>query len=166
MSALVWIGTRVLAALLWAVLLGALAYWVIVPAIARAAFRKAGVRLERFQLRGGEEAASSQDAMYFVARYDCRGAITRIAGVAPDAVYWMIGIYDDCLQRIPGGHLNGDSLALQRDGRFTLTIQPLPGSLNHTLECRGNRRGLILMRVFLPRDRNQVQAPTIERIPT
>lgn len=166
MTALAWIATRLLAALFWAVILGALGYWIIFPAIVRAGYRRAGLALDRFQLQGGEEAAGSEDAVYLVARYDCRRGVTRLVGAPPDAVYWMIGIYDDRLQRIPGGHLNGSTVEVQPDGKFHLTIQSLPGSLGSTLECRGNRRGLVLVRVFLPRDRDQVVAPVIERVAT
>jgi len=166
MTTLVWIVTRLVVALLWAVILGAVAYWVVLTAIVRAGYRAEGLPLDRFKLQGGAEAAGSEDAVYFAARYDCRKAITRISGTAPDAVYWMIGIYDDRLQRIPGGHLNDATVEIDQEGRFRLTIQPLPGPLSTTLECGRHRRGLILMRVFLPRDSDEVLAPDIQRIPT
>ncbi len=77
----------------------------------------------------------------------------------------MIGLYDHRLQRIPGGHLNDSTVEIQEDGRFHITVQRLTGSLSNTLECGRHRTGLILMRVFLPADRDTVIAPTIERIP-
>jgi uncharacterized membrane protein len=166
MTILVWIVTRLVVALLWAAILGAVGYYVILTAIVRAGYRAEGVPLDRFKLQEGEEASGSEDAVYFAARYDCRKAITRISGTAPDAVYWMIGIYDDRLPRIPGGHLNDATVDIDQDGRFRLTIQPLPGPLSTTLECGRHRTGLILMRVFLPQDRAKVIAPAIQRIPT
>jgi hypothetical protein len=166
MTALAWIVTRLLAAGLWVAALGAVGYFIVFPAIVRAGYRAEGVSLDRFKLQGGEGASGSEDAVYFAARYDCRRAITRISGTAPDALYWMIGIYDDRLQRIPGGHLNDATVEVDAEGRFRLTIQPLPGPLSTTLECGRHRRGLILVRVFLPRDRARVVAPDIERIPT
>jgi uncharacterized membrane protein len=160
-----WILMRLAATLSWAAILGALGYFVIFPAIVRAGYRKAGLRFDRFQLQGGEEASGSEDAVYFAARFDCRKAITRIAGPAPDAVYWMIGIYDDRLQRIPGGHLNGATAEIDKDGQFQIAIQSLPGNASSTLECGRHRIGLLLMRVFLPKDKDKVVAPTIQRMP-
>jgi uncharacterized membrane protein len=165
MTVLAWILTRLVAGLLWAGLIAVVGYCIIVPAIVRAGYRNAGMQLDRFELQGGEEASGSEDAVYYAALYDCRKAITRITGTAPDALYWMIGIYDNRLQRIPGGHLNDATVETDEQGRFTITIRSLPGPISHTLECRRQRTGLIIMRVFLPQDRDKVIAPTIERIP-
>ena len=165
MITLAWILMRLAAALLWAAVLGALGYFVIFPAIVRAGYRRAGLRLDRFELQGGEEAAGSEDAVYFAARFDCRKTITQITGTAPDALYWMMGIYDDRLQRIPGGHLNGSTVEIDESGRFQIAIQSLPGNASSTLECGNCLTGLLMMRVFLPKDRDQVIAPAIRRIP-
>jgi uncharacterized membrane protein len=165
MTILAWILTRLVAGLLWAGLIAALGYYVIVPAIVRAGYQSAGTRLDRFELQGGEEASGSEDAVYYAARYDCRKTITRIRGTAPDALYWMIGIYDTRLQRIPGGHLNDATVETDEQGRFSITIRSLPGPISHTLECGRQRTGLIIMRVFLPQDRTKVTAPTIQRMP-
>lgn len=165
MITLAWILMRLAAALLWAAVLGAGGYFVVFPAIVRAGYRRAGLRLDRFELQGGEEAAGSEDAVYFAARFDCRKTITQVTGTAPDAVYWMMGIYDDRLQRIPGGHLNGSTVEIDESGRFQIAIQSLPGNASSTLECGNCRAGLLMMRVFLPKERDQVIAPAIRRIP-
>jgi hypothetical protein len=165
MTVLVWILTRLVAALLWAGILAVVGYYVLFPAIVRAGYRRAGLQLERFKRQGGEEASGSEDAVYFAARYDCRKAVAKISGAAPDAIYWMIGIFDDRLQRIPGGHLNDATVEVDEQGRFSLTIQPQPGPISNTLECGRHRSGLIIMRIFLPRDRDQVIAPVIQRAP-
>jgi hypothetical protein len=160
-----WILTRLAAASLWAAALGALAYYLVFPTVIRIGYRLRAANLDRFERQSGQGAAGSEDAVYFAARYDCRQAITRIVGTPPSAVYWMIGLYDHRLQRIPGGHLNDSTVEIQEDGRFHITVQRLPGSLCNTLECGRHCTGLILMRVFLPVDRDTVIAPTIERIP-
>ena len=167
MSVLAWVVTRLAGALLVGGVFLVLAYSVILPAIVKAGYRlsKEGLEIDRFKLTGGRQASGSEDAVYYVALYDCRKAITRITGPAPDALYWMIGIYDNRFQRIPGGHLNDATVEVKEDGRFHLVIQPLPGNLPNTLECGENRTGLIIYRVFLPVDRDQVVPPTIERIP-
>jgi len=166
MSVLLWFVTR----LAWAVVVGgvflALAYSVILPAIVKAGYRlsKEELELDRFKLSGGQQASGSEDAVYYAALYDCRKAVTKITSPVPDAVYWMIGIYDNRLQRIPGGHLNDATVEVKEDGQFHLVIQPLPGNLPNTLECGRHRTGLIIYRVFLPVDRDKVVPPTIERI--
>jgi hypothetical protein len=165
MKAHVWVLTRLAATLFWAFVLGALIYWVVFPTAISIGYRVAGTKLDRFELQGGEGAAGSEDAVYFAARYDCRRSITWITGTPPEAAYWMIGIYDNRLQRIPGGHLNDATIEVHEDGQFHIAIQRLPGSPSNTLECGRHRTGLVLMRVFLPEDRDAVVVPTIERVP-
>jgi uncharacterized membrane protein len=121
--------------------------------------------LDHFRREEGGEASGSEDAVYFAARYDCRNTVTRIAGEAPDAVYWMIGIYDNRFQRIPGGHLNDATIEIDEEGNFEAVIQRGPGNAQSTLECGNNGTGIILVRVFLPADRDSVATPTIEREP-
>ncbi len=139
----------------------------ILPAVVSAGYRltREGPELGRFKLSGGRKAAGSEDAVYYAALYDCRDAVTHITAPAPDALFWMMGIYDNRFQRIPAGHLNDSTVELDDEGRFHIVIQSLPGSLQNTLECRSHRTGLIIYRVFLPRDRDAVVAPTIERVP-
>jgi hypothetical protein len=161
-----WFLTRFMAVLFWAVVLGALVYYVVLPAVGFIGYRVVNIPLDHFERQVGTDASGDPDAVYYVARYDCRQAITRITGTPPDAVYWMIGIYDNRLQRIPGGHLNGSAIEVQEDGQFHITIQRLPGPLSNTLECGRHGSGLLMLRVFLPKDRMEDHAPTIERIPT
>jgi uncharacterized membrane protein len=167
MSGLLWVLTRAAGAAVVGVAFLALAYRFILPAVVKAGYRLSKERpeLERFKLVGGRKAAGSEDAIYYAALYDCRKAITRITGPAPDAVYWMIGVYDNRFQRIRGGHLNDVTAEIKEDGQFHVVIQPLPGNLPNTLECGRHRTGLIIYRVFLPEDRDKVTSPTIERIP-
>lgn len=162
MKTLRWIISRLAVALVLGLVVGLLVYHVAVPAAASAAARKA-LSLDHFTRETGSGAAGSQDAVYFAARYDCRNTVTRIAGPTPDAVYWMIGIYDNRFQRIPGGHLNGAMIEIDEDGNFEAIIQQGPGNAQNTLECGNKRTGIILMRVFLPVDPESVAAPTIER---
>jgi uncharacterized membrane protein len=167
MSILVWVLTRAAGAAVVGSALLALAYYLVIPAVVKVGYRLSKERpvLERFKRVGGQSAAGSEDAVYYEAQYDCRKAITRITGPAPDAHYWMIGIYDNRLQRLPGGHLNDATAEIREDGQFHLVIQSLPGNLSNTLECGRHGTGLILYRVFLPEDRDKVLPPTIERIP-
>ena len=167
MSELTWVLTRAAGAAVMGVALLALGYYLVLPAIVKIGYRLSKERpeLERFKRVGGQQASGSEDAVYCVAQYDCRNAITRITGPAPDALYWMIGIYDNRFQRIRGGHLNDATVEIREDGQFHASVQPLPGVLSNTLECGRHRTGLILYRVFLPEDRDQVVPPTIERIP-
>lgn len=167
MSVLPWVVTRLAGAVVVGGIFLVLAYSVILPAIVKAGYRlsKEGLELDRFKPSGGRQVAGSEDAVYYAALYDCRKAVTKITGPVPDALYWMIGIYDNRFQRIPGGHLNDATVEVKEDGQFHLVIQPLPGNLSNTLECRRHRTGLIIYRVFLPVDRDQAVPPTIERIP-
>lgn len=167
MSVLLWVVTRLAGAVVVGGIFLVLAYSLILPAVVKAGYRlsQEGLESDRFKLSGGRQAAGSEDAVYYAALYDGRRAITRITGPDPDALYWMIGIYDNRFQRIPGGHLNDATVEVREDGRFRLVIQPLPGNLPNTLECGRHRTGLIIYRVFLPADRDQVVSPTIERIP-
>jgi len=157
-----WILSRLAVALILGVVIGLLVYHVAVPAAASAAARKA-LSLDHFTRETGSGAAGSRDAVYFAARYDCRNTVTRISGEAPDAVYWMIGIYDNRFQRIPGGHLNDATIEIDDDGHFEAIIQQGPGNAQNTLECGNKGTGIILVRVFLPADPESVAAPTIER---
>ncbi len=163
MSKLNWILTRLGAALIEGLLLIALIWYVLFPIGISIAYRTE-LPIDEFLRQGsGAGAAGSADAIYFTARYSCRNTVTTITGEAPDANYWMFGIYDNRLLRIPGGHLNGDTIDIDEDGRYKIRIQPGPGNAQNTLECRRGGAGIIIMRVFLPEDRDAVQAPTIDR---
>jgi uncharacterized membrane protein len=167
MSVFLWVLTRAAGAVVVGAAFLALVYFLIVPAVVKLGYRLSSekLELERFKLVGGQQAAGSEDAVYYAALYDCRKTITRITGPVPDAQYWMIGIYDNRFQRIRGGHLNDMTVEIQEDGQFHVVIHPLPGNLSNTLECGRHRTGLIIYRVFLPEDRDKVTPPTIERIP-
>lgn len=163
MKALTWFATRLIAALLMGLILVWLVWYVFFPLGISIAYRSE-IPLDRFKPQeSGAGAAGSADAVYFTARFSCRNVVTTITGQAPDAVYWMIGIYDNRLMRIPGGHLNGDTIAIDENGRYEVRIQPGPGNAQNTLECRPGISGIIIMRVFLPENRDAVEAPTIRR---
>jgi uncharacterized membrane protein len=167
MSVVAWLLTRAAGAIVVGSALLALAYYLVLPTVVTVGYRLSKERpeLERFKRVGGQSAAGSEDAVYYIALYDCRKAITKITGPAPDALYWMIGIYDNRFQRLRGGHLNDATAEIGEDGQFHLVIQSLPGNLSNTLECGRHGSGLILYRVFLPEDRDKVLPPSIERIP-
>ena len=162
MKAVKWFLSRMAVALVLGAVIGLLAYYVAVPAGVSAAAKRA-LSLDHFTRETGSGAAGSQDAVYFAARYDCRNANTWISGEAPDAVYWMIGIYDNRFQRIPGGHLNDATVDIDADSHYHVVIQQVPGNAQNTLECGNKRTGLVIMRVFLPEDPEAVSAPFIER---
>lgn len=164
MKTLRWAVSRLAVALLLCGILVSLAYFVVIPTYVDAEYKKE-LSLDHFDVRSGSGVAGSQDAVYFAARYDCRNAITRISGEAPTAVYWMIGIYDNRLQRIPGGHLNNTMIDVDENGQFQVVIQRRPGNSQNTMECRNKGTGIILIRVFLPEDPEAVVAPTIQREP-
>jgi len=77
----------------------------------------------------------------------------------------MIGIYDNWLQRIPGGHLNDTTVEVEEDGQFHFLIQQRPGNAQNTLECGNRGTGIVIMRIFLPSDPEAVITPTIKRRP-
>lgn len=164
MKVMTWILSRLAMALILGAILGALGYYVAVPAVVSANYQKQ-LSLDYFIRFAGSGAAGSEDAVYLAARYDCRDAVTAIIGPPPDALYWMIGIYDNRLQRIPGGHLNDTTVKVEEDGQFHLLIQQRPGNTQNTLECGNKRTGIIIMRVFLPSDPEAVLAPIIQRRP-
>jgi uncharacterized membrane protein len=160
-----WIVSRLVIALILGAILGALGYYVVVPAVVSAGYRQQ-LPLNHFVRSTGSGVAGSQDAVYLAARFDCRDAVTEIVGPSPDAQYWMIGIYDNWLQRIPGGHLNDTTVEVGQDGQFHLLIQQRRGNAQNTLECGNKRTGIVIFRVFLPRDPEAVIAPTIQRRPS
>jgi len=163
MKMLRWLATRLTAALVMALVLALLIWYVLFPLGISIAYQ-AELPIDTFKRQGsGAGAAGSADAVYFTARYSCRNTVTTITGKAPDAVYWMIGIYDNRLMRIPGGHLNGDTIEIDDQGRYEIRIQPGPGNAQNTLECRPGDSGIVIMRVFLPADRDKVETPTIDR---
>jgi uncharacterized membrane protein len=164
MKVLTWILPRLAVALILGAFLAMLGYYVVVPAVVSANYQKQ-LSLEHFIRSTGTGVAGSQDAVYLAARYDCRDAVTEITGPPPDALYWMIGIYDNRLQRIPGGHLNDTTVKVEEDGRFHVLIQQRPGNAQNTLECGTKGTGIIIMRVFLPSDPEAVLAPSIQRRP-
>jgi uncharacterized membrane protein len=158
-----WIISRLVAALVLGIALSLLGYYVLAPIVINAV-TKQQLSIDRFTIQSGSGAAGSEDAVYFAARYDCRNTLTRISGEAPDAPYWMIGIYDNRFQRIPGGHFNNETIEIDENGQFHVVIQHAPGNAQNTLECQGLGTGIVIMRVFLPADREAVTAPTIERL--
>jgi uncharacterized membrane protein len=164
MKLLKWLLSRLAVALGLGVALGLLTYHVLVPVYVDIRTRQE-LSLEHFDLQSGSGAAGSQDAVYLAARFDCRNTVTEISGPPPDAAYWMIGIYDNRFERIPGGHVNDSTAEIAEDGQFHLVIQHLPGNAQNTLECGNTRSGLVIMRVFLPADPDAVVPPTIQRRP-
>jgi len=164
MKVLRWILSRLAVAIILGAVLGALAYYVVVPAVVSANYQRQ-LPLDHFVRSTGSGAAGSRDAVYLAARYDCRDAVTEITGPPPDALYWMIGIYDNRLQRIPGGHLNDTTIEVEEDGQFHLLIQQRPGNAQNTLECGNRGTGIVIMRIFLPSDPEAVITPTIKRRP-
>lgn len=164
MNALKWVVSRLIAALLMLLLLFALIWYVLFPLGISIAYRAELPSVDEFTRQGsGAGAAGSDDAVYFTARYSCRNTVTTITGKAPDANYWMFGIYDNRLLRIPGGHVNGDTIAIDEDGNYAIRIQPGPGNDQNTLECRRGGSGIIIYRVFLPTDGDAVETPVIDR---
>jgi uncharacterized membrane protein len=162
MKMLKWLLSRLAVALGLGIGLGLLIYYVLVPVYVDTRTRQEASP-EQFTRQSGSGAAGSRDAVYFVSRFECRNTITEISGPSPDAVYWMIGIYDNRFQRIPGGHINDTTAEIGADGYFHVVIQQKPGNAQNTLECGNVRSGLIIMRVFLPDDPDAVVRPTIER---
>lgn len=164
MSIARWLITRLIVVIVLGLLLVWLAYAVILPAYVSGQYRRE-LSLDHVTGQTGESVAGSEDAVYFAARYTCRDTVTVISGPAPDAVYWMIGIYDNRLMRIPGGHLNDSTVEIGEDGQFRAVIQPGPGNAQSTLECGHRQGGIVIMRVFLPADPDAVEAPNIEQRP-
>jgi hypothetical protein len=157
-----WLAPRLAVAVV--VLIGLLLLiWFVLFPLGISIATRAELPLDEFELQSGEGAAGSEDAVYYAARYTCRNTVTRLTGPAPDAAYWMMGIYDNHLLRIPGGHLNGDTIDIDEDGNYTVYIQPRPDNAGSTLECRPGGSGVMIVRVFLPTDPDAVQAPRIER---
>jgi uncharacterized membrane protein len=163
MTTLKWIVTRLITALVMGLILLLLVWYVLFPMGISIAYRVELPIDEFIRQESGAGAAGSSDAMYFTARYSCRNAVTTITGHAPDANYWMFGIYDNRLLRIPGGHLNGDTIDINENGNYEIRIQSGPGNAQNTLECYRGGSGIIIMRVFLPEDRDAIQTPIINR---
>src|SRR5690606_16046052 len=73
-----------------------------------------------------DEGAGSHDIYYLAASYDCEVADLWLVGEAPDADYWMVGIYDTRMRQIPSGHLNHRSIHVEDDGTFQIHITQRP----------------------------------------
>lgn len=105
--------------------------------------------------------AGTSDVYYLATAYDCRRGELRIDGVAPDATYWMVGIYDAYARGVPGGHLNHRTVAMAADGHFELLVTPHPDGRPNTLDCRTTPQGMLIYRVLLPRSAVTVPSITV-----
>ncbi len=94
--------------------------------------------------------AGSADLYYEVMTYDCTEGDVVIEGEAPNAPYWMFGIYDLWARALDGGHVNHRTVPLGADGRFRVVVTDTPRGLAGELDCRRSPRGMLMYRVLLP----------------
>jgi hypothetical protein len=132
------------------------------PAAVYLAYR-ASVPHQGFERYDGSEGAGSEDLRYLATTYDCRQHDLLVSGQAPDAPYWGIGIFDGTLRILDGGHRNHRTVRRDEAGRWQvrLTRDPLPGE--DDLDCRDAPRGLLILRVLLPR--SEVELPEVRSVP-
>ena len=107
-----------------------------------------------------DEGAGSHDIHYVAASYDCQAGDLWLVGEAPDADYWMVGIYDLRMRQIPSGHLNHRSIHVEEDGTFAIHITPTPTGADNELDCATSRYGMLVVRVLRPR--TEVVDPVLE----
>jgi hypothetical protein len=107
-----------------------------------------------------DEGAGSADIAYLTMTYDCREQDLLISGQAPPAPYWQMGIYDEYVRAVQGGHLNHRTVAIGADGRFTVRLSRTGGGRPDTLDCSENPRGVFIYRVVLPT--GPVPTPTVQ----
>lgn len=107
-----------------------------------------------------DEGAGSADIAYLTMTFDCRENDLLITGPAPPAPYWQMGVYDEYVRAIQGGHVNHRTVTLGPDGRFTVRISRKGDGRPNTLDCAESPRGVFIYRVVLPT--GPVPTPTVQ----
>ncbi len=107
-----------------------------------------------------DEGAGSSDLAYLTMTYDCREHDLLITGEAPPAPYWMMGVYDEYVRAIQGGHVNHRTVRVGPDGRFTVRISRKGDGKPDTVDCAESPRGVFIYRVVLPT--GPVPTPTVQ----
>jgi len=145
-----WWATRGAVALGTLVLLGfAILGW-IAPAVVWWLYRR-NMPLQALHVPDISQGAGSTDLGYLVGLYDVRGADLVIRGQAPDADYWMIGLYDRWMLDVPAGHRNHHDITCDASARFEVVITARPAGHPNTLDAGRATRGMIMYRAVLPR---------------
>lgn len=158
MNASIWLLSRLGVALPLAILLGAGVYLYALPELIWSEYQ---AEMPHHQLAppNVSHGAGSTDLHYETMTYDCSEGDVVLEGVAPDAPYWQIGIYDRWVRALDGGHLNHRTIQTDADGHFEVRVTRTPGGRPNTLDCSREHRGMLMFRVVLPRA--PVVAPTV-----
>ena len=139
--AVAWL-VRLAVAVPTAIALGVFVYLVAVPALIWTLYTN-GVPHHDLDHPDTSQGAGSSDLYYEVMTYDCAEGDIVIEGTAPDAPYWMFGIYDRWMRAVDGGHVNHRTVPLDADGRFRVVVTSTPSGAPDELDCRQSSRGLL-----------------------
>lgn len=96
--------------------------------------------------------AGSTDIAYLSMTYDCSQGDVVIRGDAPDARYWMVGLYDRWGRALDGAHHNNHTLSVDAQGQFEVRLTASHDGAEGELDCSRSPRGLFMYRVLLPQD--------------
>ena len=129
-------------------------YYMVTPRMMLEGYRQ-GLPSYEFGNVDGSEGAGSIDIEYYNLYFDVRKRDVVIRGKAPVARHWQIGAFDGMTRLIDGAFLNHRTVALSEDGSFQirLTAQPGKESDGDVLDCSSNPRGMVILRIVLPREK-------------
>lgn len=105
-----------------------------------------------------DDGAGAADIEYRAMTYDCSEGDIHIEGRAPDATYWMIGIYDRWARAVSGGHIHHGDVMIE-DGRFEVSVTSDYSGGRHELDCSSAKQGILMYRIISPD--GAVETPTV-----
>lgn len=157
----VWLPPLLSATLLTPIVLY-VGYYVVVPRVMIEGYRR-GLPATKFGEIDGSEGAGSIDIEYFNLYYDVRTKDVLITGQPPNARHWQIGAFDGMTRLIDGAFINQRTVKLSDDGTLSVLLTSRPESTDHenVLDCSGNPRGMVILRIVLPNQKVNLPEVTI-----
>jgi hypothetical protein len=103
--------------------------------------------------------------MYCALEYDCRQTDVEIQGILPPAKYWSMVPYDRYTLPL-GSYLSDETIQTESTGRYVAYLTTRPRGRTNEIDVSASPRGLLLIRITLPEDPEEVarQAPIVRPV--
>jgi uncharacterized membrane protein len=103
--------------------------------------------------------------MYWVVEYDCRETDVAIQGIVPPAKYWSMVPYDRYTMPL-SSYLTDEMVQKEYTGRYVAYLTARPQGRTNEINVSASPRGLLLIRILLPDDPQEVarQAPIVRPV--
>jgi hypothetical protein len=140
-------------------------------AVEWAAYRATRERKSRFPITNTAAWLADQgpgynpENMYWVVEYDCRQTDVAVQGIVPPAKYWSMVPYDRYTMPL-GSYLTDQTVQKEYQGWYIAYLTTRPQGRTNEIDVTASPRGLLLIRILLPDDPQEVarQAPIVRPV--